>query len=279
MKVDGHTHTQYCPHGSGEDTELFIQKAIELGFDTYTVSEHPPLPKSFIDKLPYKPKTIESLCMKEHDLDNYIREMHKLKEKYRDVIQIKVGLEIDYLPEYTDWTKNLLNEYGTYLDDGLLSIHFLKGSDCWRCVDLDPEDFNNGLVKHYSSFKEVQMQYYKTLEEALFADLGPYKPKRIGHLTLCQKFQRYFKEDQLNQEVKDIIEHILHQIKKMKCSLDYNMAGLFKPYCLEPYPSYWIVNRCRQLGIQLIYGSDAHAVNELGRGYNVYARNLSINTS
>ena len=28
FEEDGHTHTEYCPHGSGEDVELLIQKAI-----------------------------------------------------------------------------------------------------------------------------------------------------------------------------------------------------------------------------------------------------------
>jgi Histidinol phosphatase and related hydrolases of the PHP family len=31
MLTDGHTHTQFCPHGSGQDAELMIQRAIKLG--------------------------------------------------------------------------------------------------------------------------------------------------------------------------------------------------------------------------------------------------------
>ncbi|MFD1901280.1 PHP domain-containing protein [Enterococcus termitis] len=45
MKRDGHTHTEYCPHGNVEDTELLIQKAISLGFKEYSITEHAPLPK------------------------------------------------------------------------------------------------------------------------------------------------------------------------------------------------------------------------------------------
>ena len=50
MKKEGHTHTEFCPHGSGEDVELFIQKAIQLGFTEYSITEHNPLPKSFMDQ-------------------------------------------------------------------------------------------------------------------------------------------------------------------------------------------------------------------------------------
>ncbi|WP_124727412.1 PHP domain-containing protein [Staphylospora marina] len=42
MKTDGHTHTHYCPHGSGEETAKYIERAIELGFEIYVLTEHPP---------------------------------------------------------------------------------------------------------------------------------------------------------------------------------------------------------------------------------------------
>ncbi len=47
LKQDGHSHTEFCPHGSGEDVELMIQKAIRLGFESYSITEHAPLPPAF----------------------------------------------------------------------------------------------------------------------------------------------------------------------------------------------------------------------------------------
>ena len=47
MKMDGHTHTQLCAHGSGEKTERMIEKAIRLGFTDYCITEHAPLPVGF----------------------------------------------------------------------------------------------------------------------------------------------------------------------------------------------------------------------------------------
>ncbi|MFC2699470.1 MAG: histidinol-phosphatase, partial [Limosilactobacillus fermentum] len=37
MKVDGHTHTELCPHGSGDHLEAMVERAIELGFTDYWV--------------------------------------------------------------------------------------------------------------------------------------------------------------------------------------------------------------------------------------------------
>lgn len=47
MKIDGHTHTELCPHGSHESTESMIERAIKLGFEHYCITEHAPLPRGF----------------------------------------------------------------------------------------------------------------------------------------------------------------------------------------------------------------------------------------
>jgi len=38
----------------------------------------------------------------------------------------------------------------------------------------------------------------------------------------------------------------------------------------ESYPAPWIVQAARQLKIPLVYGSDAHAVEDVGRAYDYY---------
>ena len=45
--VDGHFHTELCPHGSGDRTALMIEKAIELRIEKVCLTEHAPLPKAF----------------------------------------------------------------------------------------------------------------------------------------------------------------------------------------------------------------------------------------
>lgn len=45
--VDGHVHTELCPHGSGDKTVLMIEKAIDLKIDKICLTEHDPLPAEF----------------------------------------------------------------------------------------------------------------------------------------------------------------------------------------------------------------------------------------
>lgn len=274
MKADGHTHTEYCRHGSGEATELFIQKAIELGFQSYSLTEHPPLPPDFKASLPYTPVYVENIAMKESEMDSYIRDMLRLKEKYKDKIQLKVGLEVDFLPEHTGWTRGLLREYGPHLDDSLISLHFLKGNKGYRCIDLNPEDFKEGLLNFYGSFEKVVEAYFDELERMVLADFGPYKPKRIGHFNLYRKFQyAFYPHGYITSQQDELkIENLLSHIKEKGYSLDYNAAGLFKPLCREPYLTVSMVKRCTQLKIPMVYGSDSHSVGDVGRGYKIFEK-------
>ena len=48
--VDGHTHTELCPHGSGDRTALMIEKAIECRIEKICLTEHAPLPANFIQE-------------------------------------------------------------------------------------------------------------------------------------------------------------------------------------------------------------------------------------
>lgn len=193
--------------------------------------------------------------------------MHELKQKYRNQIQIHVGLELDFSPEHVHWTKYLLKEYKGFLEETILSVHFLKGVDGWRCVDSSPHDFEEGLIPHYQDFHAVQIAYYQTVKEAIQI----FQPSRLGHLTLCQKFQHYFKDGTLiTEEIKNEVHLILDMLKQKGIALDLDTAGLYKEHCLEPYPSSWIVKKAQKLGIPLVFGSDAHAVKEVGRSYGHY---------
>lgn len=265
MKIDGHTHTQFCPHGSGDNVELMIEKAIELGFDEYHITEHSPVPTSFTSRL--KPlEAIDSLAMSEGEVDYYLKEMIDIKEKYKDRIRVKVGFELDYLPKHISWTKQFLNEYGKYCDTGILSVHFMEGKDGWRCIDYQAEDTLNGLVNYFGGAEDFQIAYYEIVKQSIVEDLGQYKPKRIGHMTLCNKFKQFLKCEE-TEKIKMNQLDILHLVKQNEYELDYNTAGLFKPHCQESYPPIHLIDTARFLQIPLVYGSDSHGVNDIGRGY------------
>ncbi|WP_428911805.1 histidinol-phosphatase HisJ [Niallia sp. Krafla_26] len=277
MKKDGHTHTEFCPHGSGEDVEQFIQRAIALGFDEYSITEHNPLPKRFMDEAKGPSEAIVTGGMNVNDVETYLQKMQRLKQKYKSDIKINVGFEIDYLPGFENWTIDFLNEYGKLIDDSILSLHFQNGVGGFRSNDFSPEEFDAGLVQHYGSFQKAQENYFSVYLQMVESDLGSYKPKRMGHLTLCQKFQTYFEKEATNLSHTSLIliDNILDIVKEKGYELDFNTAGLFKKYCGETYPSSHVMDKVIEKGVTFVYGSDSHSLKDVGRGYDSFVGKCS----
>ena len=47
-KRDGHVHSHYCPHGSNDSFEEYLTKAIELGIEEITFTEHMTMPEGLV---------------------------------------------------------------------------------------------------------------------------------------------------------------------------------------------------------------------------------------
>jgi len=264
--LDGHTHTEYCPHGSGDPAEKMIQRAIALGIHEYHITEHTPVPDAFRDRLEPKNDLQSNLAMPETEVERYLKDMLALKEKYKSQIQLKIGFEVDFIPIAQQWTKDFLQEYGKYCETGILSVHYMEGLKDWRCVDYEPDDVIWELIPKYGSLEAYQQAYYQLVEESVLADLGPYKPTRIGHLNLVDKFQKSVGVADA-KAIDRQIDDILKLIKAKNYSLDYNHAGLFKPLYGATYPPEAMAAKAVALGIPLVFGSDAHGVEDVGRGY------------
>ncbi|CAM3966581.1 histidinol-phosphatase HisJ [Mesobacillus thioparans] len=255
---DGHVHTAFCPHGTDDTIDEYIQRALQLGYSEITFAEHAPLPEGFMDPTP-----IQDSAMAIEDLDSYFQTIAEAKKRYTGKIKINTGFEIDFIQGYENDTTDFLNKYGPLLDDGVLSVHFLKNkSGTYDCLDYSPDHFGK-MAKDYGSVENVHRQYYQTVMKSILADLGPYKPKRIGHMTLANKFR--LKYPLSNECTGEIIE-ILDKVSELGYELDYNGAGTAKPLCRNPYPPDWVIGEAKKRGIPLVYGSDAHQVKELGQG-------------
>jgi histidinol-phosphatase (PHP family) len=119
------------------------------------------------------------------------------------------------------------------------------------------------MAANYGGIEKVYDKYFDTLMMSLTADLGPFKPRRIGHITLVRKFHLKYPS---SQELLKRTDDVLALMKEQGYELDYNGAGLAKPLCREPYPPDAVIEKALSLGVPLVYGSDAHRSKELGQG-------------
>lgn len=266
MKWDGHTHTRFCYHGSSAEQELYIDRAIELGFERYTISEHPPLPAGWVDD----PPLFQELAMPLEELPVYMEFVKQMKRRYEEKIEITIGLELDYLPGRVDFTKRMVDDWQQDLEDVVYSVHYLPGVGGMRCIDYKPSDFEQHLLAHYGTMENVVNTYYDHVEAAIEQAAQLPMRTRIGHINLIEKFSSALPP--IDQAlIKRRLESILPLLARTKVGVDVNTAGLRVGTYGKPYVPEWFLAECRKLGIACVYGSDSHKPDHVGQGWDWYA--------
>ena len=270
LDCDGHTHSEFCPHGSREPLERYLDRAVELGLRRYCVTEHIPLPTGFVDPMgPYE------CAGPAEDLAAYLTRGDEVRAAYADRLTVFVGLEIDWLGgaqgnRHADLLAMLAPVWDRLAPEAtLLSVHFVGSG----LVDGTP-DLAAGLVPPGASIDALHLRYYTELRAALTAswrhDGRDLRPRRVSHLTLPRKFVR--RQPLAEPErVWAAADEVLELIAREGLELDLNTAGLDKPDCGEIYLPEPLLSRALALGIPLVFGSDAHAAREVGRHREVVA--------
>lgn len=102
MKTNYHTHTTRCMHATGSD-EDYVLSAIKGSYQELGFSDHTPWK--------YHTDYVADMRMLPEELPGYVESLRSLREKYRDQISIKIGLECEYFPTYIHWLKEKIKEY------------------------------------------------------------------------------------------------------------------------------------------------------------------------
>ena len=233
MRIDLHNHTTRCNHAEGTVDE-YIQRAIELGIDIYGFSEHAPM--DFDEK--YR--------LQFEEMQAYTNDILNAKEKYKDTIKILLGYEVDYLPGHMD--DRVLSAKVDYL---IGSVHFI---DKWS---FDNPEFIAGWKN--KDIDEIWQAYFEATEA--MAKSGKFDI--VGHLDLIKVFKFMPKED-----TRILAKNALQAIKQSNMVLEINTAGIRKPVG-EMYPSRALLEEAYALDIPITFSSDAHAVEQIGLGYDL----------
>lgn len=255
---DGHIHTPFCPHGTKDPFERYIHQAIAKGFKSITFTEHAPLPEAFVDPTPDKDSAMRSELLPE-----YFDTLRHLKEQFRDEIEIRIGLEIDYIPGLEEETLALVKPYAPMIDEAILSQHFLLLDGMYWMVDYSADTFRE-LVERTGSFEQVLKTYYTSLENGLSHAWEKLHVARIGHIDLPIKYQKLYEWERKNVEREE--NQLLETIAKRGFGLDVNTAGLRKPDCGQCYGAA-VVSKASKLSIPLTLGSDAHVADDVGADF------------
>nr|WP_302600197.1 histidinol-phosphatase HisJ [uncultured Cellulosilyticum sp.] len=252
-KKDGHVHTPFCPHGTDDQFDKYIHKAIEAKREEISFTEHFPMPQGVTSTEFY-----EECVLLESQVESYIMKVKEVKKKYETNIKINLGFEVDYIEGKEEEIQAMLEKYGLEIEDSILSVHFVRFDNIYYAIDYLPEF--ESLLNKVGSIQQVYDIYFKTLLKSIKADLGPFKPKRIGHPTLVRIFNRKYPCQYTNYE---LLEEIVMAIKDRAYEIDYNVAGLRKPYCQEVYPSGEMLRLLVDNNVRMTYGTDAHKSDDM----------------
>ncbi|HEY0455202.1 MAG TPA: histidinol-phosphatase [Verrucomicrobiae bacterium] len=234
--ADYHMHTPLCRHATGEPTE-YAARALELGFTEIGFTDHSPMARDGFD----------DWRMRLDQLDEYVAKVQRARREHPQ-LTIKLALEVDYLPGHEDWIRDLAARHPwDYL---IGSVHYV--SDDWA-ID-NPSKLSEWKSRDPYSVWQI---YFDRLTAA--AESGLFEI--IGHADLPKKFGFYPKQD-----LGPLFELFLKAAKSSNVAVELNTAGLRKD-CKEIYPSRRFVDMMIGTGIEITFGSDAHAVNEVGQDF------------
>jgi len=186
-------------------------------------------------------------------LDDYIADVIRARDAA--AVPVKIGLEVDYLPEQMDKLRQLLEGRG--FDYLIGSVHFVgdfpvdESESFW--ARLSAEETNDVCRRYWLLVGQMA-------EAGLF-HLG-------GHLDLVKKFDFRATAD-LSREIGGALD----AIARAGMAVELNTSGWSKP-CREPYPSRQLLRQAASRGIPVVITADAHRKMDLTRDFDRAAEML-----
>lgn len=238
MIANFHTHTVFC---DGKNTpEEIILSAIKKGFSAIGFSGH-----GYTDfDLRY--------CMK--DSCGYIAQVSKLKEKYKNDIEIYLGVEEDAFSP-VDRSK---------FDYIIGSSHYFHINNQYYPIDSNYDYFKKCLEAFNYDIIQLSEVYYNS-----FCDyIKSRKPDIIGHFDLITKFDELDSPLFLNNtEYNRIAERYIAEAAKSECIFEVNTGAIARNLRSTPYPNENLLYVLKKLNARLILSSDSHNIDTLDFGF------------
>jgi histidinol-phosphatase (PHP family) len=233
--TDYHVHTPLCRHAEGWPVD-FAQRALQLGLDEIGFADHSPMPSAFDD-----------WRMLHEELPRYFESVEQARARYPQ-LTIRLGLEVDYLPENAAWWEQL--RAMAPWDYWIGSVHYL------------PDGMEVDNPKYLSRYRDMDPEavwsaYWKAYEACIRSGwfdfvAHPDLPKKFGFLP--------------SGDLRRFYEPAIGALVETGMAYEVSTAGLRKD-CRELYPAFEFVRMACEAGVPVLINSDAHAPAELGAGF------------
>ena len=230
-----HTHTNMC---DGDNTaEEMVLSAIDKGFSALGFSGH-----GYTDfDLSY--------CMK--DMPKYIAEIKRLKEKYKNKIEIYLGVEEDIrCPQNRDDFEYIIS-----------SSHYTFVNGKNMAIDSSFDGFKDCLEAWNGDVLEMAKEYFESFCDYILKR----KPDIIGHFDLLTKYDQtgetpFFSG---NAEYEKTAKKYIGIAARSGCLIEVNTGAISRGYRKDPYPSEMLLKEILKNDGRIILSSDSPSVDSL----------------
>ena len=236
-----HTHTTYC---DGKDApEQIIQTALKKGFGGIGFSGHA---NAFYS---------HECCMTLAGTEEYKKEINRLKQKYKGVIDVFLGIEYD----------TYCNVDTAGYDYLIGAMHYLKMGDEYVNFDTNVE----GVVSLIDNFfggngMAFAKEYYSQI--ACLPAYGKFDV--IAHFDVITKHienRKFF-----DIESKEYLSYALSAMDALRGKIPYfevNTGAMARGYRTAPYPYKNLLREFKAMGFGAIISSDCHNAEYLDYGF------------
>lgn len=199
-----------------------------------------------------------SYCATLDELKEYKEEVIRLKNKYKDKIEIFLGIELDYYSDYpTDDFDYIIGScHYVYKNGRYLSVDHKKENT----INFIKEDYNNDYLLFAND-------YYNNVADVVRktgADI-------IGHIDLITKFNE---NNQLfnmrDEKYLSIARNAIDKLISFNKPFELNTGAISKGYRTTAYPDLPLLEYIYKRGGRIILSSDSHIKDNLCYKFDEY---------
>ncbi len=235
--IDMHTHHERCGHAKGTIAD-YLDAGAKKGLRVMGISDHAPL---FAEPEDHPQPGIQ---MARSHFDGYLDEAQELKERFARQLDVRVGVEADFIPGTEEVYERALED--RRIDYLIGSVHAFG----------DYHVFRPRTWKGLGRPEELYEHYYATVRAAARSGLFDV----LGHIDALKALG-----PEVDGALDAMVDETLEVIADSGVAVEVNTSGIRK--CGEPFPSPAILRRLHEAGVPLTYGSDCHKPDEVAFGW------------
>lgn len=230
---DSHMHTPLCKHARGEPGE-YAQAGYERGLQGIILTCHNPAPDWWSP----------SIRMRLDEYPTYREMVLTTQAAWKGKLDVRLGLECDYIPGMESWLESLLAEG---------SLDYILGSVHTHLTEYRERFFNG-------NYRDFEVTYFEHLAQS--AESGFFHA--LAHPDLVKNCSG--SEWDVKASL-DTIRRALDRIAKTGVAMELNTSGLLKRI-REMNPGEIILREMQVRGIPVVIGSDSHEPKRVGENFN-----------